>query len=267
MKEESEMKCYIVKDLLSNYIDGQNCSETDAEIKKHLENCASCQSVYEKMSTTISLGTVERDKKIDFFGKLKRSMLKKNILIVILICGIIISFCIFAKNYEIEIPFDPDRMSAEVFRGAVVPDKDGDTSWVSLDELDFSATKNFIEGNLKEIELIQLTYKKISNISGQPHSSRTIYKNGEDIRVIYYCYQKTLWDSLFFWEDNKLPYENGAAYGSFLYGDEYQSIDYRPQKTEIYYLQFNDPESLNALSDDEFVALKKQAQLVWSGVI
>lgn len=266
MKEEQEMKCYIVKDLLSNYIDGQNHSETNVEIKKHLENCPACRSVYEKMSTSISLGSIEKNKKIDFFKKLKMTMLKKNIMIAVFICGIIIGFCIFAKNYRIELPFDSERMSVETFRAAVVPDKNGDIFWVGLEELDFSETKDFIEGNLKEIDLIQLTYKGISDIAGKPHSGRTVQQNGENIRIVYYCYQKTLLDSLLFWKDSVLPYESGAVYGSFLYGDGYESIDYKPQKIEIYYLQFGNPENLDALTDEEFVALKKEAHFVWSGV-
>jgi len=48
------MKCYIVKDLLPNYIDGLNCEETSAELREHLESCADCNAAYKNMTAAVS---------------------------------------------------------------------------------------------------------------------------------------------------------------------------------------------------------------------
>lgn len=92
------MKCYIVKDLLSNYIDDLCSEETNADIKKHLESCDDCRSIYEKMSAVIPQEILPEDKNIDFLRKLKAKMLRKNMLTAIVTyIAVLISFLILAR--------------------------------------------------------------------------------------------------------------------------------------------------------------------------
>lgn len=65
------MKCYIVKDLLPNYIDGLTCEEVNMEIKKHLEECKGCRTIYKQMSLPVSRESIPEDENIDFLKKLK----------------------------------------------------------------------------------------------------------------------------------------------------------------------------------------------------
>lgn len=49
------MNCNIIKDLIPLYIDGCCSSESEEEIKKHLEQCDDCRKVYEEMNTPVEM--------------------------------------------------------------------------------------------------------------------------------------------------------------------------------------------------------------------
>lgn len=57
------MKCCIVRDLLPGYVDGLNSEETDAEVKKHLEDCADCRKICAQMSAELPKETLPEKKK------------------------------------------------------------------------------------------------------------------------------------------------------------------------------------------------------------
>ena len=40
------MKCYVVQDLLPEYVEGLCREETAKEIKQHLEGCEECQGIW-----------------------------------------------------------------------------------------------------------------------------------------------------------------------------------------------------------------------------
>ena len=73
------MKCCIVRDLLPGYVDGLNSEETDAEVKKHLEDCADCRKIYEQMSAELPKATLPEKKEVDFLLKLKVRIRQKQI--------------------------------------------------------------------------------------------------------------------------------------------------------------------------------------------
>lgn len=259
------MKCCIVKDLLSNYIDGLCSGETNAEIKQHLDACADCRTVYEKMSAVIPQEILPEDKNIDFIKKLKANMLRRNIIAAVSTAvAILACFFIFAKNYEIPLPFDANRMSVELFKAAVTTNEDGKTS---LETIDSEILGNVIpEDSDHIIDAVRLSYQGINKIS-EYSRGRTIRRNGEDVRVVYYCYTKTLWNSLFFDGDLAGYSESGHSYGSAIYGDNYQSTVYKPQRKEIYYLPIRNFFKIDDLSDEEFDKLRETCDLIWSGVI
>ncbi len=258
------MKCSIVKDLLSNYIEGLTSEETDAEIKIHLDNCSDCRTLYEEMSVVILKEIPTVDKDIDFLKRLKTKMLHKNIMVALLTCAIVLcGLIIFAKNYELPLPFDSYRMFVELCPSAVVTNKDGRIMWKKLKPSNAGDAGKKDYGDV--IHVVERVYRGISRIS-ESSSGRNVNRNGENVRVVYYCYAKTLWTSLFFDSDLATYSESGSSTGSDIYGDSYQSTDYKPQMIEIYYLPVRNLHKLENFTDEEFDGLKEKGTLVWSGV-
>lgn len=98
-------------------------------------------------------------------------------------------------------------------------------------------------------------------------NGRTIRRNGKDVRVIYYCYTWTLWNSLF-------PDQNSFMGAQISEGEIYEeyfsrnaNAEYQPLEREVYYLPMGNMDRLDNLTDEAFDAQRAQAQLVWSGVI
>ena len=255
------MKCNIVQDLLPNYIDGLNSEDTNEEIKKHLDECTNCRKLYEAMSVSVTQQINSEDKDISFFKKVRKKIQEKNKIIVILICIIIfLGVCIFAKNYDIPLPFDQNRMSVELFQAAVVQGENGEVKW-------FDVNSKLVPEDCKDtIELVRIAYRGINRLSGNSRG-RNIERNGEEVRVVYYCYYKTLWDSWFYDADLSEESESGSAYGTTIYGDGFQNINYKPQMREIYYLPIRNLHEIENLSDEEFDRLKESAYLIWKGVV
>lgn len=93
---------------------------------------------------------------------------------------------------------------------------------------------------------------------------RTIDRNGEKIKLIYYCYEKPLFFSLFIDPDLQPFSESGARIGidqpSTLYS--YESLP-----TEVYYMKEPNLYKYDKVSDKDFDELRKKSDLIWSGVI
>lgn len=193
----TNIKCSIAKDLLSNYIDGLTCEETNEEIRKHLDDCDDCRIVYEKMA-------------------------------------------------------------------AVITNEDGTISLEDIDPAIYGTIVPEDSGHI--IDAVRFAYHGINNI-GESSSGRTINRNGQEVRVVYYCYTKTLWNSMFIDSDLLGYSESGSSYGSELYEDNYDSEDYEPQMKEIYYLPMRNLYKIRELPDEEFDKLREQCDLIWSGVI
>ncbi len=107
--------------------------------------------------------------------------------------------------------------------------------------------------------------RKAMKINNFTSNGRTIRRNDKDVRVVYYCYTRKLWNSLF-----------GSSFisGFVTEGDIFEESssrnaneDYQPIEREIYYLPTGNMDRLDGLSDEEFDAQKENAELVWSGVI
>ncbi len=261
------MKCYIAKDLLSNYIDGLNSAETDAAVKEHLDNCGACRAVYEKMTASFPddlAASKAAYKEVDFLKDLKMRIRQKNIVVLLVCLAALTLFVVVARNYDIVLDFDPDHMSVESFRAAVLVDEDGKTSWEELtpDTPGYDPSKDY-DNTLK---LVRLAFRSISGSISEMSIGRDIHRNGQSVRVVYYRYTKTLWDSLFL---HLGALESGSSYGTDIYDDSYMSQDFGtdPQMKEIYYLPVKDLDKIDRLSDQEYDAQRENAILVWSGVI
>lgn len=292
------MKCCIVKDLLPGYIDGLTSEETNEEIRIHLENCSACNTVYRQMSEEIPIESQAAEEEIDFLKKLKERMYRKYAIVALSTCAILVGTSLFLKKYEIPVSYDPDCMTAELFETAYIPNRYGLREWQYLDRrtgsqktedaseagrdegmdtgknaagTDTDKTTDPGEGRTMErlcfVLNLSAEQQKTLKINHFISNGRTIRRNGKDVRVIYYCYTWTLWNSLF-------PDQNSFVGTQISEGEIYEehffrnaNAEYQPMEREVYYLPMGDMDRLDNLTDEAFDAKRAQAQPVWSGVI
>lgn len=187
------------------------------------------------------------------------------------VCAMLfLGFYIFAKNYSFAIPFDANRMFVERFKTVAAINSEGERTWIYEEEVHLHKDNTlgnglFIPEEYETLELVRLAYHGINHITSLRPMGRMINRDGENIWVVYYCYTKTLWDSLVYDADRDECSESAARFD--IYGDELKSPNYEPKMREIYYLQEKDLIKLDELSDEEFDGLRKNADLIWSGII
>lgn len=247
------MKCSIIKDLLSNYIDGRCSEETNTEVKKHLDNCVDCRHVYEKMAD----GNPQEPPREAQNDTIKTAFLHNKVIAAISICILVLGgLFIFAKSYHIPLPFDPNDMSVNIYKAAVITDKGGYSYLKSLDRLGDMIPED--SGNV--IDAVELVYQGINNMSGDV-IDRTVSRDGENVKVYYYRYSESLWDVLF--ADPSL--KTGGLYMT-INANGFNRADFEPQMREIYYLPVKDLNKLEKFPDGEFDGLREQGTLILSGI-
>lgn len=258
------MKCNIVNELLPNYIDGLTSKDTTKDIKKHIADCDNCRAIYENMRFAVPKKT--DIKNIDPVKKLKAHIRRKKILFSILTCIVLFSAVAFTMKYEMPLPFDENRMLLTPVQAVRTTDESDDSATLSdLDNLDFETSKAVISGKCDTLDLMQFTYQGINNASFIS-CSRTINRKGENVRVVFFCYYKTLWDAVLN-SDLSDHSESGSAFGD-VYDDSFQKDNnYIPSMKEIYYLPMRNLDKINSFSDEEFDALRDNATLIWKGVV
>lgn len=257
------MKCYIVKDLLPNYIDNLTDKDIKIEIDTHLKECSKCRRVYEHMLSSAKRETPPDNTEIDFLKKLKAIIRRKYIAVIFLTCAAWTCFMIFARNYKIPVSYDENHMYTETYQAAEITNPYGHVQWEDADLLDFETTKAVISKGDKLINLIRLVREASADESIDSYG-RTIDRNGQKVRVIYYCYTTTLWNQWFPRRNEELSTQvsTGDLYGDCLYHENYE-----PQMREIYYLPMKHMGRLEKCSDDELDAQREKAVLVWNGTI
>lgn len=193
--------------------------------------------------------------------KQKKKVFRRNIMITLSACITILAvFFISACNYDIPLPFDAYRMSVELVPHAIVTNEDGSISWTDPDYVEPDDYDNVIN-------VLTRVSRGINGIS-EMSFGKTINRNGKNIRVVYYYYSKTLWNSLFVDPDLQEYSESGMSTGTDLYGDSFQTLNYAPQMVEIYYLPVKGIyDKMEHLSDEEYDQLRENRMLVWSGMI
>lgn len=258
------MKCNIVHELLPNYIDGLTSKETNGDIEKHISGCENCRAVYENMK--FSVPERNKIKNIDPVKKLKAHIRRKKILFFVLTCVVLLGVTIFVRKYEVPLPFDENRMLLTPVQAVLTTDDYDDSITLSdLDHADFETSKAVISGNYDTLDLLQFTYRGI-NHAGFTSCSRTISRNGEKIRVVFFCYYKTLWDIVL--HGDLAGYsESGSAFGDVYEDGMQKDHTYIPGMKEIYYLPIRNLHKISDFSDEEFDALRDKAELIWKGVI
>ena len=68
------MKCYVVQDLLPEYVEGLCREETAKEIKEHLAGCEECQRMWKNMSDSDEKNDEMELQKIQPFQRIKKRL-------------------------------------------------------------------------------------------------------------------------------------------------------------------------------------------------
>lgn len=262
------MKCCIVRDLLPGYIDGLNSEETDAEIRKHLEACTVCRTVCEQMSAKLPDEPMPEEKNIDFLKKLKARIRKQYVFGAFLISVLVIGVVSYLKAYDLPIPYDPERMMIGLFEKAYTPNDYGLMEWSDVKNPDSETAEAADEGVYDTVDELRFVLQECVRSDGMTSRGRTIRRDGETVRVVYYCYTRSLWNSLF--HPGMNGYTDSSVYQGSIYEKNFfrESLEkYDPMMREIYYLPMGNMNRLAGLADEDFDALREDAVLVWSGVI
>lgn len=263
------MKCCIVRDLLPGYVDGLNSEETDAEVKKHLERCVDCRKICAQMSAELPKETLPEKKEVDFLQTLKVRIRQRYTFGAFLICVVLIGVTSFLRSCDLPVAYDPKKMTVELYQRAYTPNDYGLMKWTSVEALDPGTAQAVARGEYEIMDEIRLVLKECVRSDDLTSRGRTIERDGEKVRVVYYCYTRSLWNSLFSPGDNGFvnsSVSTGAIYeADFFRGESVEN--YEPRMREIYYLPMGNMNRLSLFSDEEFDALREDAVLVWSGKI
>lgn len=261
------MKCSIVRDLLPAYVEGLTGEDTARDIKEHMESCEGCSRVYRSMAAVIPSCTASADSDIRLVKKLKSKLRRNNIIAAAVTC-VLFGLLLFAVNYEVPLTFDVNRMTVGTVPSVFVFDeKEGSFFPRDLDSLSLKDTKDVQDGKYRIYDLVQIGYRSIKN-AVYISQSRTINRDGREVRVTYFCFYKTIWNSLLFGDLFNYS-ESGASFGD-IYENRTpeKGQEYRPVETEIYYLQDGVllGDKTDTLSDEAFDALKEKGWLIWGGM-
>jgi hypothetical protein len=85
-----KLNCYIVKDLLPNYIDNLTKSETNEDIEEHLKSCENCKIEFEQLSKPI------KDKKY------KKTIITITVVSILCLCLLLLVIWAGNKIYSLQ---------------------------------------------------------------------------------------------------------------------------------------------------------------------
>jgi hypothetical protein len=95
----NDMKCEVVKDLLPVYMDDLVSEVTKQEVEQHLQQCESCNAIYQQMKAPIdNTDMVPNDKEINYLKKLRK---KGLINIITCIVAMSVIFTILTSLFAI----------------------------------------------------------------------------------------------------------------------------------------------------------------------
>lgn len=262
------MKCCIVRDLLPGYLEELTSEETSEEVRKHLKGCRKCRTVYEQMAAEIQGEMLPEQKEVDFLKKLRTRIRQRYAFGAFLICAFTIGVTGFLKAYDLPAAFDPERMTVEVFQSVYTPNDYGLMVWTSAGSLEPEETEAASRGDYDSRDEIRLVLQEGLGSYDCTSIGRTLKRDGGTVRIVYYCYTRSLWDTLFDPENSRInsySVNSGRIYEANFFRTSLEN--YEPMTREIYYLPMGNMNRLSFTSDEEFDALREEAVLVWRGEI
>lgn len=97
----SEMKCEVIQDLITLYIDDLSCDESNKIIENHIENCNDCKYFLEMLkSDEINIDIVNENKNVvdkvekDLIDSIKKSIINKNLAFALIGAVIAVAFTV-----------------------------------------------------------------------------------------------------------------------------------------------------------------------------
>lgn len=264
------MKCCIVKELLPSYQDGLTSEETGKDIRQHLAECKECQAYEKEISQKISQAPGEEDA-LELLKKLRAKIRRSFMVAAVSAAVLLIGLIAFARLYWIPLPYDANRMVVETFQGVFVTmedpkRKDEYTILFELDNLDLETATKVLNGEYEIVESVRTSTRGINDVN-HSFSCRDIERDGQEIRVLYYCYSKTLWGSIF--HGDFAPYRESLTASGITQSatDSDDPEQCKPRMTEVYYLPIrNLADKLDGLSDEAYDAMREHGSLIWSGM-
>lgn len=104
-----KLECYIVKDLLPNYIDDLTSIETSNDIKIHLDTCDDCKSEYLEMKAASLPQEPDRIKNVNEINYMKKYnkkySMQKKIISLLVVLGLLMSIALVVtcfKAYQLQ---------------------------------------------------------------------------------------------------------------------------------------------------------------------
>lgn len=266
----------IVRELLPRYISGLTSSETNRDIREHMERCDECRRMYEEMKK--DLPGEEKDgsgmtaPSVHPATRLRRHVFRKSAAIALTVCAAVAVFLLTAVNLKIPLTYDANRMQVESQKSVIVPtaavdEGNAEDGYIiyPLDDLPFSLKKAVMDGRYQPVDLMCFAYSGL-NEAWLSSVGRTVVRDGEKVRLVYFCYSKTLWNMIRYGELSGIS-ESGSGYGDMYDDSIADDGTYSPEYTEIYYLEDAGLSKLKEVSDDEYIQKADHSSMIWSGVI
>lgn len=216
---------------------------------------------YERMLAAAAKEISPDEKNTDFLKIMRAKIIRKQTLVVFLTFCILAGLTYYAFHYYIPVPYNSEYMSVELYQAALIKNEGAAPDWTNENSLDYEESNAVLDGKIPTKEMAALLLNGPVPFDEIDAYSRDINRNGENVKITYYCYTESLWRKLFYHNTN-------TEFHIWSSGDMYDfcQAEYMPQKREIYYLAVGNLSGLEHISDEEFDALKENAILVWSGI-
>ena len=253
-------KCTIIKDLFTAYVAGLASEDTRAFVDEHIATCEDCRKKLTEMQNRVVAHLSEKDaKSVNVFKTMKKKIFKRNVLVGVGASIVVAFIALFVGAGIIDykpIPYYDGLVKVSVNYAGYYKDKNNMSLSVG-DDISISITdpsQNPEGGGKTPVLDLQCT----QNFYSTNAVGRTIVRNGEVVRVEYFCFLEN-----FLSKKNTVKNAEQIMLrmvNAIYFGDD-------PIKMEVYY--FTDIESArnNALSDQEFDDFRHKGNLLWSGTL
>ena len=241
------ISCDCIMDLLPLYHDGV-CSEASKKlIEAHLEECAACKGMLDKMKdTTVDkqleherIDVVERHAK-----KVKKRILFRGIGIAVIAVAVTFSIFWYAVYHNTPIAYSEGIVRVE----------------------ETTIEKYLDNGSTTPVLELQIAITK--NYSRTFHENRLITVNGVETEILYLCCTETLSTKLRPTQDGIFSYQKFSGLDKESFGFDY--VDSPPIPLEIYYItvsKISNLEKISSMSDEDFYTQRMNGVLLWSGIL
>lgn len=100
----NNLDCNVIKDLMPSYIDGICSENSKVLVEDHLLGCKDCKKIVEMMKQTEIVANKTNIKEIDYMKKVKKYFINKNIIILCLLIGFVVTGTTIVISYYGNVP-------------------------------------------------------------------------------------------------------------------------------------------------------------------